>query len=247
MLSLESIVLTIIILPVLLAAGGFVLNDIFDVDKDLINEPQKPIPSKSISKKFAIKILFIFYIISLILIATINSDKLILLFLVSLILTITYSRINKYNGILGNLITAFLSTIPWLAPAIFTNKITLLLIPALTSFCFVLSREILLDIKDISGDRVQKYKTLPIKAGIINASFVSFLLFSLIDLVLIFNGLINNYHFWYFFICITGFVIPTIILLFIIKNKLINNYITNICHISKFQFILGIIIWLFAK
>lgn len=246
-LSFQSDKLIIIVLPVFLAAGGFILNDIFDIEKDKINKPQKPIPANSISRSTAFKILFIFFIISFILIITIDSYKLILLFLVSFVLTLLYSIINKYNGILGNLVTAFLSTIPWLAPALYTNKISLLLVPALISFGFIFSREILLDIKDISGDKAQNFKTLPIKAGITKSSFVSFLIILLIDLVLIYYGLINNYHILYFFLCILGFVIPTTILFFFIINNKIIKYISYICHFGKVQFLLGIFICFLTK
>ncbi len=237
--SLNSILL--ILIPCLVAASGFILNDIVDVEKDKINRSDRPLPSNSISLRMAYILFFILFFSSIILMIRINDPKVFYLFLLATILTMSYSAINKYNGVLGNIVTAMLSIGPWLAPALYTHQLNVVVVPALASFCLIFSREILLDIKDMPGDRISQFQTLPVLFGSSFASIISFIIMVITNIIVITYGVIHEYSIWYFLLIFVGFIIPSVLLLkFIVTKKLTDN-IDMICNIGKLQFIIGLI------
>nr|HMQ45329.1 UbiA family prenyltransferase [Mariniflexile sp.] len=59
--ALSSLGISLLMLATLcIAAAGYIINDIFDVETDSINKPEKLIVGKSISEKTAYNLFFIF-------------------------------------------------------------------------------------------------------------------------------------------------------------------------------------------
>ncbi|MDR1653999.1 MAG: geranylgeranylglycerol-phosphate geranylgeranyltransferase [Prevotellaceae bacterium] len=174
---------------VLIAAGGYVLNDYFDIKIDKINKPDKLIVTNSISRKKAMLIYRILtlsgLVAGIILAIVLSSFTVGFIFIVTAGLLWFYSASYKRQFITGNLIIAFLAALGVLTVAIFQIAIlekmygSLIFdtnIPALiytctggfAAFAFIVTwlREIIKDIEDIEGDREMECRTMPIKWGI---------------------------------------------------------------------------------
>ena len=166
-----------------IVAGGYIINDIYDIEIDKINKIETRIIDKEISKNFAIKTYYILNLIGVIsgFYAAYQLGKwwLGLIFIYFSISLWQYSKQYKTSFIIGNLQVAFLTALSILNLAIYdlipigiqrndgSGIIFLIIIfYALFSFITTLIREIIKDIEDIEGDRKSNSNTLAIKFGV---------------------------------------------------------------------------------
>ncbi|MEL6987010.1 MAG: UbiA family prenyltransferase, partial [Bacteroidota bacterium] len=102
--------LSLVISTLLVAAGGYIINDYYDIEIDKINKPKQVIIGKKITKRMAIFIYSFITVIGLILSITlaIQLDKLILLpiYPTAVLLLFLYARNFKKLALIGNLIVA---------------------------------------------------------------------------------------------------------------------------------------------
>ena len=164
------------ILVLLIAAAGYVINDIYDIKADIINKPKKLYVSKFISKKRA----WIFYVVltstGLILSIFFSQNSLeYVVFVGSPIMLWLYSNYFKRIALLGNLVISFLAIFPIImvyyvdylstnSDFDILNKNLYFLISFYILFAFLSTfiREIIKDIEDMKGDYSLKMNTLPI-------------------------------------------------------------------------------------
>jgi len=209
--SLSKFDFTVLIIATLaIAAAGYIINDIFDVQADKINKPNKVIIEKFISPKVA----FNFYIIlnALGILAgfyvtyRINKLSFIAIFVITALLLKLYNSNFKKKPLLGNLIISLLVSLSILIVGILD------IIPAITeenaanqfyafrvltdyaifAFMFMLLREIVKDIEDVKGDKILNMNTLPILLGQAKTNKIVFIL-SFIPLVLVTNYSFQNF------------------------------------------------------
>ena len=185
----------LVLSTLLIASGGYVINDYFDKGPDKINKPGKNLIGKSISAE-ATQILYWLLSITGILIGFYLSYKvnyLMLGFIFIAIVMMLWLYSSKYQKTVlwGNLAISSLSAmvilIVWLfeffalranpvkfAGAMKQFSIISILIAGYTLFAFLVSliREIVKDIEDIEGDKDAGYRTLPIFIGVKKSSLV---------------------------------------------------------------------------
>lgn len=149
------------IIGVLISAGGFVINDIYDIEIDKINQPQRILPSGQITIKDAWTYTSILFIVGLLLSfyamtipATFNlgflPPTMVLIGIVSLIL---YAAILKKLGLIGNLVITGLSSIPFFVGGFIAGgNISRAMFPVLVVLTLQYAREIIKDVDDIKGD-----------------------------------------------------------------------------------------------
>lgn len=178
-----------IIATVFIAAGGYVINDYFDVKIDRINKPDKVVVADKISKKSAMfyyQILTGIGLVCGLALAFITKNFLLaFIFIVVVGLLWFYSATYKRQFIVGNLVVSFLSAftifiVGILEVSILKKEYSDLLfqtdIPtviygwtsgfAFFAFLNTWIREIIKDIQDQEGDREMECRTMPIKWGI---------------------------------------------------------------------------------
>lgn len=210
--DIDFIILTTSIL--LITMGGYLINDIYDIESDKINKPDKVYISTIISIKSGLFLYFLTSITGLILGFYLSINKnlnhLSGFFIVTVILLFIYTKILKKLPLIGNIIVALLVSLPIFLvyefdhsmisiKDIFDNLFLSIIIFFYLSFAFLttLIREIIKDLQDIKGDNKFKLKTLPIMIGnkrTINfVVFLSFLLQLLLLLVLI-DSFKNDYY-----------------------------------------------------
>ena len=173
---------TILCLSVIfIAAGGYIINDIFDVEADKINKPNRIFIGTTISNKngwlLYYLISFLGIILGIYLSFNVKLPFYSSIFIFSYLGLFLYSYYLKKIMVIGNLITSIFCALPIIVIFLFENpiypaKITddilvFYYIIVYSSFAFLttLIREIIKDIEDVDGDLQLKAKTLPIVLG----------------------------------------------------------------------------------
>lgn len=178
--------LLLVLSTVLIAAAGYVINDIMDQETDYHNKPNNIIVGKSISEETAYYMYFGLTIsgvlIGYYLSDYVNKTSFFGLFIIISVLLYLYATSFKRIAVVGNLIVAlilglsviiigFFDIIPYLSYVSFDQKVnmqTLLgIILDYAIFAFIINfiREIIKDLEDIDGDYNQGMNTLPIAIG----------------------------------------------------------------------------------
>lgn len=186
----------LVLSTVMIAAGGNVINDYFDVRADRMNKPKRVIIGKYINRRWAILIHsslnFIAFAIAVYLSACYETFWYVFIHLLSMNALWLYSLILKKKPIIGNFLIAGLTalvpilcgvhfyvqgSVDILEPEMFKTAFEYWLISLLNQgyfiwllafFAFVnnFAREIIKDVEDIKGDQLISAKTLPIQYGV---------------------------------------------------------------------------------
>lgn len=169
---------------ILIAAAGYIINDYFDLNIDLINKPSKNVINIVISRRWAIAwhlILSFAAILCTIMAVSFQKWYLILANIACILLLWFYSTSFKRQLLIGNIVIAVLTA--WtvliifyafrpLSSAIGTHDLTSVkffraaFLYAGFAFIITLIREAVKDMEDMKGDARYGCKTLPIVAGI---------------------------------------------------------------------------------
>ncbi|HPW98748.1 MAG TPA: geranylgeranylglycerol-phosphate geranylgeranyltransferase [Flavobacterium sp.] len=176
----------LVLATVLIAAAGYVINDIMDQETDLTNKPNDVIVGKSISEDTAYYIYFALTIsgvlIGYYLSNYVNKTSFFGIFIIISVLLYLYATSFKQIAVVGNLIVAFVlglsvviigmfDIIPLLSFVSADQSINLqtllgiILDYAIFAFFINFIREIVKDLEDIDGDYNQGMNTLPIAIG----------------------------------------------------------------------------------
>lgn len=201
--------LLLILATVMIAAGGYVINNIMDQTTDNYNKPKKVIVGKSISEARAYNIYFFVTVagvgIGFYLSNVIAKPGFAAIFIIISATLYLYASSLKQLLLIGNIVVALLLAFSVIIIGIFDlfpvinpeNKnlmrglFSILLDYALFAFVINLTREIVKDMEDIKGDYQMGMKTLPIVLGLKRTSKVVFVL-SLTALIMV-GYYIKNY------------------------------------------------------
>lgn len=153
-------------------SGGNVINDYFDYKIDLINKPQRPIPSGRISPKTAKNYAYFLFIIAAIIGVIIsylaNTWIPCAIVLFADIVLYLYAYKLKSTPLIGNLTVGFMTGLCFIfAGYTFNNQLIIYESYLLAFFALIMTtaREITKDIEDIEGDKSEGAKTFPILYG----------------------------------------------------------------------------------
>ena len=243
--SLTTVECTLMFLSVLLiAAGGYVINDYFDVKIDTINKPDKRIVGNLMDRKKAIILHQIFSVtgalLGIALAIIVRSFTVGLLYVLVPGLLWFYSATYKRQFIIGNVIVAFSVALSILVVALvnvaklklqyhellFETPLAIKIYAWVGGFSFfafltTIIREIIKDIEDEEGDREFECHTLPIKIGIPMTKVVLYILIAAVLSLLAYflpsyeGTLTDTYFYW-------GMLLPFgifVIMLALAKNK----------------------------
>jgi len=181
---------------VLIAAGGYIINDYFDIRIDVINKPDKVILERDIPRRLAIIVHSVLNVLAIVIASLValpagHPEWLLLQVLCSFMLW-RYSTAWKRQFVIGNLIVALMTALTVLVLIVYEPALCRLLsAPALmyrskffwiinpvyilsgfAFFAFTLTwmREIVKDMEDFKGDAAEGCVTMPIKWGLLRSS-----------------------------------------------------------------------------
>jgi 4-hydroxybenzoate polyprenyltransferase len=261
---------------VLIAAGGYVVNDIEDVDIDRLNKPEKKriverIYPLSICWKIYWGVTILGFAISLYLAFFVNDFVQLAIYPAAVFLLWAYSKWFKRQFLIGNLVVAgFCAFVAWVvlyAQNIATPLPTyhsgtteelkflnyassvFLVFNGYAAFAFIstLFREIIKDIEDVKGDKAQGCKTLPIILGINSAKIAAYyVLFVFILAILFFNFQFKNDYLKLFLLNLT-ITLPVFYALFLLVNAEEKKDYSRLSIIAKLIMLSGLIFILIMK
>lgn len=153
-------------------AAGNVINDYFDYNIDLINKPERPIPSGRISLKAGRNYGYLQFLLGTIcgfLISHLTNNWIpFAIVLIADVILYLYAYKLKSTPLIGNLAVGFMTGFGFVfggftinTPEIITTSIFL----GFFAFVMTTAREIIKDIEDVEGDAAEGAKTLPILIG----------------------------------------------------------------------------------
>jgi len=172
---------------VMIAAAGYIINDYFDIQTDMINKPQRVVVGHGVKRRVAmgahivintIAILLGFYVFW-----QAGNLKLGFIHVLFAGLLWFYSTTYKRQFLIGNFIVAFMTAMVVLIVGIYEKTLIIYLVVGYAIFAFVISllREIVKDMEDMEGDGKMNCRTIPLVLGIHQSKLIA----SSINLVLI--------------------------------------------------------------
>jgi len=175
---------------VLIAAGGYIINDYYDVKIDLINKPERVVIGKGITRRYAL----LFHTVlsfSGVAIGTFLDWRIgVLNFFCAFSLWL-YSNALKRLPFIGNFTVALLTGFSILIVNLLYPPVHILvIIYSLFAFFITLVREIIKDLEDLRGDDTFGCKTLPIVWGIRRTKMFTYFL------LILFTSLVLALHQW---------------------------------------------------
>ena len=148
----------------LVSAGGIVINDYYDSEIDKINAPHRPIPSGKITRKSALYLSLVLFIIGIAVSSLLNIYCLSLAVL-NTFLEIAYAYKLKQIAVIGNIADSWFVASTFLFGALINFQFAIVWVLSLLSFLSNMGREIIGDVEDVEGDKKIGCKTLPIVAS----------------------------------------------------------------------------------
>jgi len=179
----------------LVAAGGYSINDVYDLEIDRINKPDRPLPSGAISLRRATYLSYSLMGLG-VMIAVIQGGAQAAVALLTATALVLYARDLKKTGFYGNLLVATTTALSIFYGGISYGSGTWLdkiWIPVVYTFLLTLSREVIKGIEDYRGDLIHGVRTVATRMGverawtIARASLISTSLISPLPLLLGFN------------------------------------------------------------
>jgi 4-hydroxybenzoate polyprenyltransferase len=223
----------LVLATICIAAAGNIINDIYDIETDLVNKPERVIVGKTISEKTAYSLFIVFNVIGILigfyLSHLVGRSGFFALFVVVSMLLYIYATYLKQLLLVGNIVISILVAMSLILVGLFE------LLPAITAqnqetqltffkiifdyavFAFLLNlvREMIKDIQDIDGDHKLGMSTLPIIMGRDRATKITFVVACIPLLLVIYYIATYMYKQLYVVIYFLLFVVAPLIYLII--------------------------------
>ncbi len=155
----------LVFVSALVIASGYIINNFYDAEKDLINKPTKSMLDRLVSQRFKLSAYFILNFAA-VFAASYVSFRAVLFFSAYIFGIWFYSHKLKKVPLLGNIVSATLAITPFFVVFVYyRNFETVIFVHALFLFLLILAREMIKDLENIPGDMAQNYSTIPIIYG----------------------------------------------------------------------------------
>jgi len=146
-------------------ASGYIINNFYDSEKDLINRPKKTMLDRFISQRTKLSVYFILNFAS-IFFASYVSFRAVVFFSIYIFMIWVYSYRFKKILFLGNLIASILAIIPFFVIFVYyKNFETVIFIHATFLYIMIVMRELVKDLENLKGDLILNYNTIPVVYG----------------------------------------------------------------------------------
>ncbi|WGD34921.1 geranylgeranylglycerol-phosphate geranylgeranyltransferase [Olleya sp. YS] len=252
-----------------IAAGGYIINDIFDVEADKINKPKQQIIGQHITTEqgynYYMALTVIGVVLGFYLSHIVGVSSFFAIFVIIAALLYIYSSFLQHMLLVGNIIISMLVGLSLMIVGVFelfpaitpqnqfiqSSMLEVLFDYAVFAFLISLIREIVKDIQDVDGDYKAQLKTLPIVLGKDRAAKIAFGITVISILVLVYY--LASFLFMqkivviYFIVTVVGPLIYIAIKLFTAEHKKDFKTISNLLKLVMLFGMLSMIIYLLTK
>ncbi len=260
----------LVIASVLIAAGGYIINDYFDLNIDQVNKPGRLVVEKIIKRRWAIVWHLVLSLLGILLstyvawktrvwwLAPANMCCVIALWFYST----TFKRKLLSGNIVISLLTAWTVMVvgfiihyrviktPGLYGVVQASKIMRITF-LYAGFAFIISlvREVIKDMEDMAGDAKYGCRTMPIVWGVnVSKVFVATWLIVLIAALVIVQAYVLTFNWWWSTLyCVPLIIIP---LIYILRKLYKAQFSSDFHHLSgwvKLVMLTGIVSMIFFK
>lgn len=222
--------------------GANTINDIFDMEIDRINRPDRPIPSGKVSVRKAWIIGIATSLLGILPNFFLSPTNLVIA-CTALLLVILYTPLFKKRFLLGNMVVAIVTALAFPYGAATVGEWEKGLYPALIAFLIHLIRELVKDAEDREGDLANQARTVAIVLPVsIFHKTVSLLI--MLSILVILYGYYGDFFGIYYLYVVLIFVIPLYINL-IYKIWITKNYNKRIYSMAsrwlKWSMVIGVV------
>ena len=220
-------------------ASGYIINNFYDYEKDLINKPIKSKIDKVIRKRTKLS-LYITLNFLCIYTSSLVSWRSVLFFTIYIFIIWLYSHKLKRILFIGNIVSSLLSVIPFFIILIYYKNFELIIfLYAIFLFQIVYMREIIKDLENIKGDFTLDYRTIPVVYGEKSSKYLLSIvsLFILAIIYILLSGFDTGMMFYYYYFSI-AVLLFFIIVLWKYDSKKYYNFLHNLL---KFLIVLGVL------
>jgi 4-hydroxybenzoate polyprenyltransferase len=197
-------------------ASGYIINNFYDSEKDLINRPKKTMLDRFVSQRTKLSVYFILNLLA-IFFASYVSFKAVVFFSIYIFAIWLYSHRLKRILFLGNLVASILTLTPFFVIFIYyKNFETVIFIHATFLYLMIVMRELVKDLENMQGDLIQNYHTIPIVYGEkLSKFFLSILsILAVIPTMLLITRFDTGYMNYYFYVSLVLLVFFVLFLYF---------------------------------
>lgn len=146
-------------------AAGYIINNFYDSEKDLINRPNKSKLDRLVSQNTKLSFYFVLNF-SAVIMASYVSFNAVLFFSVYIFGIWFYSHKLKKLPFIGNLTSAILTITPFFAIFLYyKNFESVIFVHAIFLFLMISMRELTKDLENMKGDLLLGYQTIPVVYG----------------------------------------------------------------------------------
>ncbi|MDF4220652.1 geranylgeranylglycerol-phosphate geranylgeranyltransferase [Maribacter sp. M208] len=233
----------IVLASALVIAGGYIINNFYDAEKDLINKPRKSMLDRLVSQRFKLTTYFVLNFLAVV-VASYVSFKAVFFFSSYIFGIWIYSHKLKRIPFLGNFISATLAITPFFVVFVYYKNIQpVIFVHAVFLFLLILAREMVKDLENISGDLAQNYRTIPIIYGARTSKFFicTLIFLTLVPSLLLIFKFDVGYMNYYFILCVILLVL-FIVLLFKANARKDYVWLHNILKLIIVMGVFGILL-----
>ena len=222
-----------------IGSGGMVINDIFDIEIDRINKPDRPLPSGAVAKYDALMFYGGLTGFGLIMSAYTTRPAFIIAF-IAVPMIVMYSKVFKGTPLIGNIVVGALTGLAFIFGGAAVGNIRQAIIPALFAFLINVGREVIKDMEDVEGDSKHGAATLPVVYGLKNAAIIAtmFLVFVVVSTIVPF--VIGIYGKNYFILVNLGVNIVVVYVIYSLwKDRSVKN-LNFLSNVLKWDMLVGL-------
>jgi len=240
---LKTVLLDINLLMLVLAsaatiAAGYIINNFYDSEKDLINRPNKSKLDRLVSQNTKLSFYFVLNF-SAVVMASYVSFNAVLFFSVYIFGIWFYSHKLKKLPFIGNLTSAILTITPFFAIFLYyKNFESVIFVHAIFLFLMISMRELTKDLENMKGDLLLDYKTIPVVYGekVSKIMLTILVLLTSIPVYLLLTTFNVGYMYLFFYLSV---ILLCIFLLLLWKSNTKTHYLI-LHNILKFIILTGV-------
>tara|TARA_R110000868_G_scaffold28241_10_gene106181 strand:+ start:4738 stop:5640 length:903 start_codon:yes stop_codon:yes gene_type:complete len=219
-------------------AGGYIINNFYDSEKDLINRPIKSKLDRLVNQNTKLSFYFTLNFAAVIM-ASYVSFRAVVFFSAYIFAIWFYSHKLKKLPFIGNLTSAILTITPFFAVFIYyKNFETVIFVHATFLFLIISMRELTKDLENLKGDLALNYQTIPIVYGE-RASKIMLTILSVLTLIPTYLLLFKFYIGYMYIFFYLSVVLLFVFLILLWKSKTKIQYLI-LHNILKFIIVTGV-------
>ncbi|WP_425234655.1 geranylgeranylglycerol-phosphate geranylgeranyltransferase [Ulvibacterium sp.] len=228
----------IVLASALVIASGYIINNFYDAEKDLINKPRKSMLDRLVSQRFKLTTYFVLNFLA-VFAASYVSFRAVFFFSAYIFGIWFYSHKLKRVPFIGNFVSATLAIAPFFVVFVYyKNFEASIFVHAMFLFLLILAREMIKDLENMAGDVAQNYRTIPILYG----TRVSKALISILILLTLLPAILLIYFFdvGYMYLYFIGSIFLMILFLGMLWRAKTKLHYVGLHNILKFIIIAGV-------